>query len=575
MSAPKNRKTTAPGPTRPGNKPARTENSDSCPLLTEMEMRRLVQELEVHQIELQMQNEELRQAQEELEKSRNAFAELYDFAPAGYFSFDPQGQVCSVNLPGASLLGLERQHLPGKPMSLWIADADGRGRFSKHCVEVLRGKGDDTIEIWLQRSDGTSFLARMRSIAKAPVEGTQGVIRSMIVDVTEQARLETALQDAHDQLELKVMERTQELLLTNERLVQEIAARKDTEESLRLAFKEIEKLKDRLLAENIYLQHEAARNFNFGEIIGQSKAISKVFNKIEQIAPQNTTVLLQGETGSGKGVVARAIHARSARKDRPMVTVNCTALPANLIESELFGREKGAFTGASARQMGRFELADGGTIFLDEIGEMPMDLQCKLLRVIHDGEFERLGSPRTIKVDVRIIAASNRDLEEEIRKGNFREDLFYRLNVFPIVIPPLRDRKEDIRLLVNFFVDKFNKKIGKRIETIPGESMEILEKYGWPGNVRELESVIERAVISSRGTALHVEGRFTSLSKADEGTGQDLKTLIDLEREHILHVLQKTNWRVEGKSGAAFILDMNPSTLRARMRKLGIQRKFM
>jgi transcriptional regulator with GAF, ATPase, and Fis domain len=416
------------------------------------------------------------------------------------------------------------------------------------------------------------FFARLRSIAKDPVEGTPGVIRSMIIDVTEQIQMKTALQNAHDQLEEKVKDRTHELLLVNERLVQEIAVRKDREESLHTALKEIKLLQDRLVAENIYLQHEAAQKFNFGEIIGQSSAISQVFDKIEQIASQNTTVLLQGETGTGKGVVARAIHARSARKDRPMVTINCTALPANLIESELFGREKGAFTGASARQMGRFELADGGTIFLDEIGEMPMDLQCKLLRVIQDGEFERLGSPRTIKVDVRIIAASNRKLEEEIQRGSFRQDLYYRLNVFPITIPPLKARKEDIHLLVNFFVAKFNKKIGKKIETIPKEALEALENYDWPGNVRELESVIERATIISPGPSLRILDHFNTPPKESETSDSNLKALADLEREHILHVLRKTNWRVEGKNGAAAILDINPSTLRARMRKFGVHR---
>ncbi len=277
-------------------------------------------------------------------------------------------------------------------------------------------------------------------------------------------------------------------------------------------------MKDRLQAENIYLHKEIAREYNFGEIIGQSNALSYVFFRIEQVAPQDATVLLLGETGTGKGVVARAIHSRSARKDRPMITVNCTALPANLIESELFGREKGAFTGADARQIGRFELADGGTIFLDEIGEMPLELQSKLLRVIQDGEFERLGSPRTIKVNVRIIAASNRNLEEEIRNGRFREDLFYRLNVFPITIPPLRQRKEDIPLLVNHFVAKFNKKTGKKIETVSKETLNALQEYHWPGNVRELESVIERAVITSQGTALQVLDRFDNFPE-DWGSG--------------------------------------------------------
>jgi transcriptional regulator with GAF, ATPase, and Fis domain len=287
----------------------------------------------------------------------------------------------------------------------------------------------------------------------------------------------------------------------------------------------------------------------------------------------NATVLLIGETGTGKGVVARAIHSSSARKDRPMITVNCASLPANLIESELFGRERGAFTGADARQMGRFELADGGTIFLDEIGEMPLELQSKLLRVIQDGEFERLGNPRTIKVNVRIIAASNRNLEEEIKNGRFREDLFYRLNVFPITIPPLRQRKEDIPLLVNHFVAKFNKKIGKKIDSVSKDTLNTLQEYHWPGNVRELESVIERAIITSQGTALQVLDRFESFRKSGEPAEQDVKALAELEQDHILQVLQKTGWRIEGKSGAAILLGLNPSTLRARMQKYGIVRQ--
>jgi len=248
-------------------------------------------------------------------------------------------------------------------------------------------------------------------------------------------------------------------------------------------------------------------------------------------------------------------------------------LPANLIESELFGREKGAFTGAHARQMGRFELADGGTIFLDEIGEMPLELQSKLLRVIQDGEFERLGNPRTIKVNVRIIAASNRNLEEEIRAGRFREDLFYRLNVFPITIPPLRQRKEDIPLLVNFFITKYNKKSGKKVGTVSQETMKILQEYHWPGNVRELESVIERAVIVSEGTALQIIDRFDTIRKMESFEGEDVKALAELDHDHILQVLQRTGWRIEGEKGAAILLGLNPSTLRARMRKYGIRRQ--
>jgi formate hydrogenlyase transcriptional activator len=394
-------------------------------------------------------------------------------------------------------------------------------------------------------------------------------------EIVERKRAEKELQKAHVGLELRVRERTEELSKANELLTHEIDERKKAEKSLKTAFAEIKRLKDRLQAENIYLQQEVARQDNFGEIIGQSNVLSHVFLRVKQVAPMNATVLLLGETGTGKGVIARAIHSSSVRKDRPLITVNCTTLPANLIESELFGRERGAFTGSDARQIGRFELANGGTIFLDEIGEMPMELQCKLLRVIQDGEFERLGSPRTIKTDVRIIAATNRNLEEEIKSGRFREDLFYRLNVFPITIPPLRQRKEDIPLLVNHFVAKFNKKIGKKIDTVSTDTLNSLDEYHWPGNVRELESVIERAVITSQGTALQVLDRFDTFRKTEDLVGQDIKGLVELEQDYILKVLQKTDWQIEGKNGAAILLGLNSSTLRARMRKYGIVRQYM
>ena len=386
-------------------------------------------------------------------------------------------------------------------------------------------------------------------------------------------QLEADLQRAHDDLELIVAERTGELTRANLQLTLEVEERKKAEGSLQGTYAEIKLLKDRLQAENVYLQQEVARGYNFGEIIGQSDVLSHVFLRVEQVAPMNATVLLLGETGTGKGVVARAIHSSSSRKDRPLITVNCTTLPATLIESELFGREKGAYTGSDTRQLGRFELADGGTIFLDEIGEMPLELQCKLLRVIQDGEFERLGSSRTIKTDVRIIAATNRNLAEEIRGGSFREDLFYRLNVFPITLPPLRQRKEDIQPLVNHFVAKFNKKMGKKIETLSKDTLSALQGYHWPGNVRELESVIERAVITSQGATLQVLDRFETFRKDDEPEGGEVKALVDLEHDHILSVLKKTGWRIEGKSGAAGILGLNASTLRARMRKYGIVRQ--
>lgn len=549
----------------------RTKTKDLRPPRSKAEALRLLHEIEVHQIELEMQNAELCRGQEELELSRNKYVELYDFAPVGYFTFDAQGLIREVNLAGAQMLGIERRRLVNKPFSSFIADADGRELFSSNLEAISQNQGMQKCEVDLKRQDGRTLHAQLQSLMAGNIDDQVDYIHTTVIDITDRRRAEVALQKAHGELEQKVKERSQELVRTNEQLLREIEERKSTETALRSANAEIKGLSDRLLEENIQLQQEVSRENNFGEIIGQSNAISYVFFRVEQVAPQDATVLLLGETGTGKGMIARAIHSRSARKNRPMITVNCSSLPANLIESELFGREKGAFTGAYARQMGRFELADGGTIFLDEIGEMPMELQCKLLRVLQDGEFERLGNPRTIKVNVRIIAASNRNLEEEIRSGRFREDLFYRLSVFPITISPLRQRKEDIPLLVQYFVAKYNKKIGRKIETVSKETLNALQKYHWPGNVRELENVIERAVITSQGAVLQVLDRFDTFR--DPGGEQDIKALADLERDHILQVLKKTGWRIEGEKGAATILGLNPSTLRARMRKYGLRRQ--
>ncbi|HEY5996615.1 MAG TPA: sigma 54-interacting transcriptional regulator [Candidatus Deferrimicrobiaceae bacterium] len=537
------------------------------------DLQRLVHELEVHRIELEMQNAELRRAREELEASRDRYAELYDFAPIGYFTFDAAGTILESNLAGARMLGMERRLLEGRPFPPFIAGIEGRAAFSEHIERILRDGGVRRCEITLSGKEGASVHARFQSVAVGADDGRELRILSSITDVTTDRLLGEELRKVHDNLESTVTDRTRELNSGNLQLTQEIAERRKAEASLQNAYSEIKRLKDRLLAENIYLQKEVAQEHNYDEIVGQSEALSHIFLRINQVAPMDATVLLLGETGTGKGLVARAIHGHSARKKRSMITVNCSALPANLIESELFGREKGAFTGASARQIGRFELADGGTIFLDEIGEMPLDLQTKLLRVIQDGEFERLGGPRTIKVDVRIIAASNRSLEEEIRNGRFREDLYYRLNVFPIKIPPLRMRREDIPPLVEHFLAKFNKKVGKRIETVPKITLDTLLAYHWPGNVRELESVIERAVITSQGRALEVLDRFDTFRNPEEAAGQDEKPLAEMARDHILQVLRKTGWKIEGKSGAAAILKVNPSTLRARMRKYGIHRQ--
>jgi chemotaxis protein methyltransferase CheR len=350
--------------------------------------------------------------------------------------------------------------------------------------------------------------------------------------------------------------------------IQDITERKLAELNLKAALSEIQELKEKLELERAYLQEEIKSEYNHENIIGQSDALNYIFYKVEQIAASDTTVLVLGETGTGKELVARAIHHVSGRKDRALVKVNCATLPANLIESELFGHEKGAFTGAHARQMGRFEVADGATLFLDEIGELPLELQPKLLRVIQDGEFERLGSSGTIKVDVRVIAATNRNLEEEVRRGRFREDLWYRLNIFPITVPPLRERIEDIVLLVDFFVDKISKRLGKSIESIPMSVMNTLQDYHWPGNVRELENVLERAVINSSGPKLHL---VDELKRPHKNLTTAQKTLNEVERDYIVRVLEQTHWKVSGKNGASEILGLDRSTLRARMRKLDIR----
>jgi PAS domain S-box-containing protein len=536
-------------------------------------LQKLVHELEIYQIELEMQNAELRRANEELELARNKFSELYDFAPVGYFTFDGQGMIKDVNLTGTQLLGVEKHQMAGTPFSSFITDREGREVFSHHLADVLRNKAMQSCAITLKAKDGTEIHGKIQSITVDTCCSVSGCVLSSLVDDTPGRQFKEALEKAHANLELLVTERTSALTSANAQLRLEIKDRQNAETSCEKAYAEIVCLQNRLQAENTLLQHEVARDNNFGQVIGQSHALAQVFLRVEQVAPMQATVLLLGETGTGKGVIARAIHGRSGRKERSMITINCTSLPANLIESELFGREKGAFTGSHARQIGRFELADGGTIFLDEIGEMPLELQPKLLRVIQDGEFERLGSPRTIKTDVRIIAASNRNLEEEVSNGRFREDLFYRLNVFPITIPPLRQRREDIPLLVNHFVAKFNKKMGKKIESVSQETLDLLQEYHWPGNVRELESAMERAVIISQGTALEVLDRFAANLKKGEPTGQEVKALTELEHDHILLVLQKTSGRIEEKNGAAVLLGLNPSTLRARMRKLEIPRQ--
>jgi Nif-specific regulatory protein len=340
-------------------------------------------------------------------------------------------------------------------------------------------------------------------------------------------------------------------------------------EALRHALAEVERLKNRLQAENVYLQEEITTTHHCGEIIGQSLALQEVLRQVEQVAPTDATVLIQGETGTGKELIARAIHRRSRYRDRPLVKVNCATLPAGLVESELFGHEKGAFTGAVARQIGRFELADGGTMFLDEIGELPLELQAKLLRVLQEGEFERVGGARTITVNVRVIAATNRDLATAVQAGSFRADLYYRLHVFPLTLPPLRERKDDIPLLVACFLARMAQKLGKGLTGLSDDAMARVIRYAWPGNVRELQNVLERAAILARDPIVEIDEALEQrLPPSDHPLSAT--SLQDVERAHILRVLAETHGIIEGPRGAARILDLHPNTLRFRLQKLGI-----
>ena len=338
-----------------------------------------------------------------------------------------------------------------------------------------------------------------------------------------------------------------------------------------LAYGEITGLKERLSKEKLYLEEEIRTEYNFEEIIGESTTLKKVLKQVEVVAPTDSTVLILGETGTGKELLARAIHNLSGRRERTFVKINCAAIPTGLLESELFGHERGAFTGAIATKIGRFELADGGTIFLDEVGDIPLELQSKLLRVLQEQEFERLGSTRTLKVNVRVVAATNQDLSDMVEKKEFRNDLYYRLNVFPLMTPPLRERREDISVLVRYFTQKFARQLNRPIERIPADTMESLTAYAWPGNIRELENLVERAVILSTGRDLVVPLSELKMSHAANHTAQ-VSTLESAEREHIIRALNAANWVIGGPAGAAAKLGMKRTTLQSKMQKLGIAR---
>ncbi|HET6324436.1 MAG TPA: sigma 54-interacting transcriptional regulator [Planctomycetaceae bacterium] len=458
-----------------------------------------------------------------LVESEQRYRDLFDEAPIAYILEDVDSRFIKANQAAIRILGLKPEEVAGTlGMSLVAETPENQRRIREALASVGQGASVGGFVVELRRKDnGNPVWVQWWSKPEPDGKYT----RTMIVDITERVLME-----------------------------QEQA---------------------RLRAQNLYLQEEIKADHNFEEIVGQSVPLLHVLENVRRVAPTDASVLISGETGTGKELIARAIHSNSKRRDRPLIKVNCAALPTGLVESELFGHEKGAFTGAIARRIGRFELADGGTIFLDEIGEIPLEVQVKLLRVLQEREFDRVGGGKSpISVDVRVIAATNRDLLSAVRAKTFREDLYYRLNVFPLRLPPLRERKSDIPLLAHFLVKKFATSIGKSIERISAEALARLDAYDWPGNVRELENVIERAVILAPGPVLDIDPDVFVPRPAGSQSSveQSLPSLENVEHAHICRVLEETSWIIEGPKGAARVLGLHPNTLRSRLKKLGIAR---
>ncbi|MEP7232429.1 MAG: sigma 54-interacting transcriptional regulator [Ginsengibacter sp.] len=486
----------------------------TCTLVRDIAQRKLAEE------NLNMANTQLEIL---LKESEERFRDLFEEAPIAYVHEGMDSKFIKANSAALRILGVKPEEVPftyGKSLAPETPDAQKR---VKEAFESIGG-GTDTSGVVLELRRKDNGLPIWLQWWSNPDVGGQ-FTRTMFIDITDKVLME------QEQAKLK--------------------------------------------AENKYLQEEIKLTHNFEEIVSKSKNFHKILQQIEQVASTDATVLITGESGTGKELLARAIHNISKRSKRPLIKINCATLPANLIESELFGHERGAFTGAIERKIGRFELADGGTVFLDEIGELPVELQAKLLRVLQESEFERLGNPKTIKVNVRVIAATNRKLEEAIAKKEFREDLFYRLNVFQIVSPPLRNRKEDVPLLVKHFVKKYEGKMGREIKNIPDKVIAELMRYDWPGNIRELENIIERALILSRGDTLEYGDWIPSNKNGGnkENGEPQLFKMEDVEKEHILSILNRTNWKVSGENGAAKILGLNATTLESRMKKLEIKRR--
>jgi len=514
---------------------------DDC--LMQEEMRRLGDELAAQKIakleqQKQQVTDQLEKTSKALDASEERFRDLFDEAPIAYVHEGLDSKLIRANRTALKILGLKAEEVPHTYGKTFAPDTPDAQRRMREAFESI-GKGIDTSGVVLEmrrKDNGKPFWIQWWS--RPDPSGT--FTRTMFIDITEHVLMEQE--------------------------------------------------KSRLEAQNIYLQEEIRSQHNFVEIVGNSRSLVTVLQQVDQVAPTDATALIYGETGTGKELIARAIHDRSPRHERPLVKVNCGAISAGLVESELFGHVKGAFTGALANRDGRFALADGGTIFLDEVGELPLDTQVKLLRVLQEQEFEPIGGSKTIKVDVRVIAATNRDLSAMVRDGKFRSDLYYRLNVFPVTMPPLRERAEDIPLLAMFFLEKFARKLGRPITQVAEETMARLCTYPWPGNIRELQNLIERAVVLTTGNTLRIEsGAFSSAPRPAttvSAVGNIIPaslppeipapvsgaSLEEVERLHISSVLKQANWRIEGAGGAAKLLNLEPSTLRSRMKKLGIVR---
>jgi PAS domain S-box-containing protein len=452
--------------------------------------------------------------------SEQRFRDLYEEAPIAYIYERVDSHFVSANRAACKLLGLKPEEVPHIVGVSLLADVPDTQRKIAAALEGMRqGKEYSAVELELRRKDNGRPVWVQWWTRPEP-DGLH--TRTMLVDITERVLMERA--------------------------------------------------KAQLEQQNQYLQEEIKQAHNFENIVGRSPALGAALENVRRVAPTDASVLITGETGTGKELIARAVHSASNRRDKPLIKVNCAALPTGLVESELFGHERGAFSGAIARRIGRFELAHGGTIFLDEIGEVPPEVQVKLLRVLQEREFERVGGNASIKADVRIIAATNRDLLACVKAGTFREDLYYRLNVFPIKLPPLRERKEDVSLLAQYLVSKYCARLGKRIDRVDERTMQRLLDYPWPGNVRELENIIERAVILAPGNVLEIGPELLAVAPTTDASNRDESSLETLQRKHILAMLEKTNWVIEGATGAAKLLDLHPNTLRSRLKKLGITR---